>query len=51
MLTGALTAASYLKEAAEMRRLTRSDVQHVRRFLADLEKRPQLEFAPPPQSP
>jgi len=50
MVTGALTAASYLREVAEMRRLTRADVQHVRRYLTDLERRPDLEFAPPPPS-
>jgi hypothetical protein len=47
MLLGALTAASYLKELAELRRLTRRDVQHVRDYLTRLAKRPQLEFAPP----
>ena len=50
MLTGALMAAAYLKELAVVRRLTRHDVQHVRRYLAHLEKHPDLEFAPPPES-
>jgi hypothetical protein len=47
MLTGALMAASYLKEAAEMRRLTPEDVQHVRQYLERLERRPELQFVRP----
>jgi len=47
MLTGALTAAAYLREAADLRRLTRSDVQLVRNYLTQLERRPDLEFVRP----
>jgi tetratricopeptide (TPR) repeat protein len=48
MLTGALTAAAFLHEAAAARRLTRPQVQTVRRYLADLEREPTLAFARPP---
>lgn len=50
MLRGALTAAAYLKEAAASGRVTRRDFQHVRRYLAELTKQPELAFAPPPES-
>ena len=49
MITGALTAAAYLKEAATNRSLTADGVRHVRQYLADLERAPDLLFLPPPQ--
>ncbi|HYI09737.1 MAG TPA: tetratricopeptide repeat protein [Thermoanaerobaculia bacterium] len=48
MLTGALRAASYLKECAAARRLTRGDIETVRKYFSDLERAPDLVFAPPP---
>lgn len=51
VLTGALTAAAYLKEAAAARRVTRDDIEHVRRYLAALERSPDRPFAPPPHMP
>lgn len=49
MVTGALTAVSFLKEAATSRRLTRRAIVHVREYLSDLQERPALVFAPPPE--
>ena len=49
MITGALTAAAYLKEAAMNRSLTVEGVRHVRKYLADLDRTPDLLFLPPPQ--
>lgn len=49
MITGALTAAAYLKEAAMNRSLTVEGVRHVRKYLDDLERMPDLLFLPPPQ--
>jgi tetratricopeptide (TPR) repeat protein len=49
MITGALTAAAYLKEAATSRSLTVEGVRHVRKYLADVERAPDLLFLPPPQ--
>ena len=49
MITGALTAAAYLKEAAMNRSLTVDGVRHVKNYLADLERAPELLFLPPPQ--
>lgn len=48
MITGALTAASFLKEAAAARTLTRKQIGHVREYLETLERKPLLAFAPPP---
>ena len=48
MITGALTAASFLKEAAKARTLTRKQIGHVRHYLETLERKPSLAFAPPP---
>jgi tetratricopeptide (TPR) repeat protein len=48
MKTGAMMAASYMKEAATARRLTRRDIQAVRKYLSDLERAPDLLFVPPP---
>ena len=49
MITGALTAAAYLKEAARNRSLTVEGVRHVKKYLADVERTPELRFLPPPQ--
>jgi|SRR6185436_9437235 len=49
MITGALTAAAYLKEAAMNRSLTVEGVRHVRKYLGDLEQTADLLFLPPPQ--
>jgi tetratricopeptide (TPR) repeat protein len=49
MITGALTAAAYLKEAAMNRSLTVDGVRHVKKYLADVERAPDLLFLPPPQ--
>ncbi|HEX6096909.1 MAG TPA: hypothetical protein VF432_11340 [Thermoanaerobaculia bacterium] len=51
MLTGALTAIAYLKEAAESGRLTNADVAAVRSFLRRAERQPALLFVPPPATP
>jgi hypothetical protein len=48
MITGALTAAAFLKEAASSGRLTRTHIDHVRTYLSQLEHRPELPFSPPP---
>lgn len=48
MLTGALTAIAYLKEAAESGRLTSADIEAVRGFLRRAERQPSLLFVPPP---
>lgn len=47
MLTGALTAVAYLKETAAMRRLTTSHIEHVRAYIAQLERAPDLPFLRP----
>jgi tetratricopeptide (TPR) repeat protein len=47
MLTGALTALAYLKEAAADGTLTPEGVDSVRRFLRRAERQPDLLFAPP----
>ena len=49
MITGALTAAAYLREAAMNRSLTVERVRHVTKYLSDLERAPELAFVPPPQ--
>jgi len=48
MITGALTAAAFLKEAASSGTLTRNHIDHVRTYLTQLERRPELPFPPPP---
>lgn len=48
MLTGALTALAYLKEAAATGTVTPPLLTHVRRFLPRAERQPDLLFAPPP---
>ena len=42
----ALVAASYLKEAADLHQLTLPKVEHVRKFVQQLEARPSLRFEP-----
>lgn len=49
MLTGALSAIAYLKEAAAGKRLTTTDVEAIRSFLRRAEHQPSLHFAPPPK--
>lgn len=51
MLTGALSALAYLKEAAAASRLTKADVAAVRTFLRRVERQPSLLFVPPPALP
>jgi tetratricopeptide (TPR) repeat protein len=48
MLTGALTAIAYVKEAAGRNTLTPGDLQVVRGFLRRAERKPDLIFIPPP---
>jgi tetratricopeptide (TPR) repeat protein len=50
MITGALTAMAYMKEAAATGRLTPSGVDALRSFFRRAERRPQLTFIPPPDS-
>ncbi|HEX3581728.1 MAG TPA: tetratricopeptide repeat protein [Thermoanaerobaculia bacterium] len=47
MLTSALTAFAYLKEAATRGAVTPRLTKHVRDFLSDLERQPALLFCPP----
>jgi hypothetical protein len=49
MLTGALTAIAYLKEAAETGSLTAAVVNTVRSFLKQAERQPELLFVRPPR--
>lgn len=52
IITNALTAVSFLKEAAAHRSISRQHIVHVRRYLADRKDDPELMFAPPhPSSP
>jgi tetratricopeptide (TPR) repeat protein len=46
MLTGALTAAAFLREAATSGTLTSQHIQRVRTYLSELERHPDLAFAP-----
>jgi len=48
MLTSALQAFAYLKEAATSGRVTPAIIEHVRKFVSQVEREPQLLFAPPP---
>ena len=50
MITGALTAIAYIKEAAGVGKLTPAGVDAVRTYLRRLERRPDLMFVPPPDS-
>lgn len=47
MLTGAITAADYLEEAAAMRKLTPGVIDYVRRYLRRVDFEPDFAFAPP----
>jgi tetratricopeptide (TPR) repeat protein len=47
---GALVAAAFLREAASKRALRRHQLQHVRNYLSAVRERPDLPFAPLPQS-
>jgi hypothetical protein len=47
MLSGALTAAAFLREAAVKQQITPRHFQRVRRYLADLEWNPDLAFVDP----
>jgi hypothetical protein len=47
MLTSALTAFAYLREAAARGAVTPRLTKHVRGFLSDLERQPALLFCPP----
>jgi tetratricopeptide (TPR) repeat protein len=47
LATGALMAATFLREVATKRALRREDIQHVRRYLVELRENPDLLFAPP----
>jgi tetratricopeptide (TPR) repeat protein len=51
MLTGALTAIAYVKEAAATGKLTSAALRVVRTFLKRAERQPELVFIPPPDSP
>jgi tetratricopeptide (TPR) repeat protein len=48
MLTGALTAMVFLREATRNRTAKPRDIEHVRRYLEAVERAPTLPFAPPP---
>jgi tetratricopeptide (TPR) repeat protein len=48
MLTGALTAIAYLKEAAANGSLTTDALRELRTFLKKAERHPTLRFVPPP---
>jgi tetratricopeptide (TPR) repeat protein len=49
MLTGALTAAAFLQEAAHRERITRHHIDHVRRFVSRLKDDPDALFVRPPE--
>ena len=48
MLTSALAAFAYLEEAAARGRINASVIEHVRKFMARLEREPALLFCLPP---
>jgi tetratricopeptide (TPR) repeat protein len=48
LVTGALTAASFLKEAASKRLLRQQHIKMVRNYLLAVREDPDLPFAPPP---
>jgi len=50
MITGALTAIAYIKEAAAAGSLTPRGVNAVRSYLKRADRQPNLAFAPPPDS-
>jgi hypothetical protein len=47
MVTGALTAADYLKQAAAMQNVTPTLLDYIRRYLRRVELQPDLAFVPP----
>lgn len=47
MVTGALTAADYLKQAATMRSVTLGLIEYIRRYLHRVDTQPDLVFVPP----
>src|SRR5258708_14760715 len=49
MITGALTAAAFLVEAAQQERITRRHINHVRSFVHRLKDDPDAVFARPPE--
>ena len=51
MITGALTAIAYMREAASTGRLTPSGVNAVRSYLRRAERQRELPFVPPPEPP
>ncbi|HEX6100985.1 MAG TPA: hypothetical protein VF432_32000 [Thermoanaerobaculia bacterium] len=50
MVSGALTAADYLKQAAAMSKVTPSLIDHIRMYLRRVTVQPDLVFAPPAAS-
>lgn len=48
MVTGALTAADYLKQAAAMQTVTSSLIDYIRRYFRRVDQQPDLVFVPPP---
>jgi tetratricopeptide (TPR) repeat protein len=50
MLTGALSALAYIKEAAAAGTLTREDLQATRSFLRCVQRQPDLLFVPPSEN-
>lgn len=50
ILTGALMALAYLREAAASRRLNREMIHGIRNFLRKTERHPELLFVPPPDT-
>jgi tetratricopeptide (TPR) repeat protein len=51
MMSSALSAIAYLREAAAARRVSADDIEAVRRFIKRAERHPSLQFVPPPQPP
>jgi tetratricopeptide (TPR) repeat protein len=51
MLSGALSALAYLKEASAAGTVTSAAFSHVRQFIARAERQPALPFTPPPEPP
>lgn len=47
MVTGALTAAGYLKQAAAMSSVTPGLIDYIRRYLRRVDVQPDLAFVPP----
>jgi tetratricopeptide (TPR) repeat protein len=51
MLSGALAAIAYLKEASTAGTVTSATFSYIGKFIARAERQPSLRFAPPPESP